>query len=283
MASKGALLVVLICVFCTMSKAQCNVCYTCNDFCTNHGGWTASPPLGDCSAPKTCGVVAPMHRAYLDVLHPGLFTRTQGTALVVTGVIPRSPADVAGVVAGDRILSLNGENPTYTCSVHQWPSEKDPNFTDLVVAHEKSQRRVRLDLVPIRQLLAGAWGPESIGSASLAKTEFSGARWIFGLRWERDLGSLRITDVLRGSPAQRAGLAPGDRVVDVNGATVYSSGAELAALDGEHRATVELTVVRRTSRRLVRLSGEGISDVLHNIAGETSPKLGQPVLAAGLF
>lgn len=139
------------------AKADCPICTACGDVCTSHDGWTSSPPFG-CSTPKDCHAVRVSQR-YLDSLHPGLFTRTEQFRLVVTEVIPGSPADEVGIVVADKILALNGENPAFSCSVHQWQSQDDPRFADIVLEqHEGTRRHIRLSLVSVRQLLREA-GP----------------------------------------------------------------------------------------------------------------------------
>jgi putative serine protease PepD len=64
----------------------------------------------------------------------------------------------------------------------------------------------------------------------------------------------RITDVPTGSPAARAGLEAGDRVVEVEGSPV-SDGISLIVAIRSHRPgeTIEMTVVRGGERRTVRV------------------------------
>jgi hypothetical protein len=136
------------------ASAECPTCNGCQDQCIQHGGWTKSPTFGNCSAPKDCGVAVRLSESYLDSAHPGLFARVERGDLVVTGVVPASPADEAGILVGDRILALNGEVPTNSCSAHQWSSADDPGFADIVLSHRGIERHLKLGLAPVRQILA---------------------------------------------------------------------------------------------------------------------------------
>jgi len=128
-------------------------CLNCIDECQYYAGWTNSPQMGNCSWPKDCRVLAPAQRSYLDSLHPGMFVHVEREALIVAGVIPGSAADKAGIVPGDQILLLNGEDPRSSCSARAWPSIGDPNSADVLLAHGRLRRRIRLALAPIRELL----------------------------------------------------------------------------------------------------------------------------------
>jgi len=59
-------------------------------------------------------------------------------------------------------------------------------------------------------------------------------------------GNIRIVEVYENSPAQKAGVLPGDIVTEVNGKKVLEAGYETAvdSVRGESGTTVQLTVVR---------------------------------------
>lgn len=286
--AKGIALAVLAFFLTPWANAQCTVCTSCHDFCIRTAGYDESPPLQDCSQGFTCGVAGPeTSRSYLDSVHPGLFARVEQTALTVTEVVPASPADEAGIVVGDQILTLNGDSPTHSCSVHQWPSKDDPNFADIVLAHRGARRHIQLSLVPVRELLAKGWSSQSIHAmpVSFRQPDSDDKPWIFGLKWKRGSSSLEVTDVLRGSAAYRAGFAVGDKIIAVNGVTIQRADAQLLAplLSADYPVHVRLAYLRGHSRRQVELSSEGISTVLHAFA-KTTPQSGlTPDLTAESF
>lgn len=265
-----------------------NQCLSCHDFCIPHSGYDSSPFLGNCNAPLTCGVLRPeTSRSYLDSVHPGLFISVEQNALRVTEVIPDSPADEAGIVVGDLILTLNGESPIYSCSVHQWPSKDDPRSAEVVLVHKGTRRHVRLNLVPIRELLARGWSSQTIHAmpVSFRHLDSDGKAWIFGLKWKQGSNSLEVTDVLRGSAAYRAGLAIGDKIIAVNGVGIQHADQQLLAslLPGDYPARALLTITRGHSSRQVGLFSEGISTVLHGFATATPQNASTPDLTAESF
>ena len=70
-------------------------------------------------------------------------------------------------------------------------------------------------------------------------------------------GGLTIESVIRGTPAAKAGLRPGDRIVAVNGRSLAgrSSDYAIGLIKGEPGTNVTLTIVRggrRTTRRIAR-------------------------------
>jgi C-terminal peptidase prc len=98
--------------------------------------------------------------------------------------------------------------------------------------------------------------------AARATTEafFSSSQFIgFGISYSFESpGALRLSDVMRGSPAQEANLSRGDRIVEVNGRSVESlrnSGQlETALGPAEEGVTVELVVTRGGDRFRARMT-----------------------------
>jgi len=120
-----------------------------------------------------------------------------GNGVMVHSVVEDSPAEEAGIEAGDIILEVDGEH------VHNWrdvqniisSSEEGKEIT-LVLQRDAS--REELDLIP---------------------------------RFNTDLGRLAVgvtlcwntvSQVEEGSPADEAGISPGDTILSVNKQTVYS-------------------------------------------------------------
>jgi len=71
-----------------------------------------------------------------------------------------------------------------------------------------------------------------------------------GIELKADKGALLIVNTIPGSPAEREGLRPGDRIVAVNGQSTKNLSADGAAdvLKGEEGTTVEVTVVTQQGR-----------------------------------
>jgi regulator of sigma E protease len=174
------------------------------------------------------------------------------------GMERTGPAMRAGLRAGDRILAVDGtrvddwEDILYAVTTGVRRSTNGNPLSELLV--ERDGERLDLRVYPVLD-------------------EFEGIRRI-GMA---PATSLRVGDVMENSPAQLAGLGPGDQIVAANGQplfhTISLSRIIQQAPDGE----LELVVERDGQRREVRLSPE---QVAYNVAGDTIPMIGvrwQPV------
>jgi len=120
-----------------------------------------------------------------------------GNGVMVHSVVEDSPAEEAGIEAGDIILEVDGEH------VHKWgdvqniisSSEEGKKIT-LVL--QKDASRERLDLIP-------RFNPD-LGRLTVGVT----------LCWNM------VSQVEEGSPADEVGISPGDTILSVNEQAVYS-------------------------------------------------------------
>lgn len=149
-------------------------------------------------------------------------TKPEGdkTNLVIERITPGSPADLAGLRVGDVWQSFAGK------PVH------DPQQFRLDILGAKSPVEVRLERV-------GSEKPVQ------AQVSLSGKPIRIGISWREDgaePGTILLTQVVFGSPAQVAGLAPGDRLYQINEMT-FQDGVELQkhlnTLPGPLRLLVE--------------------------------------------
>ncbi len=118
---------------------------------------------------------------------------------VVGGVVPQSPAAKAGLQPGDEVLAINGKT-------------KDLDFSDILVAGALSSAK---EPVPVTVRHPNG----SLEETSLVAENLPGAQFRdFGITSPMSLNVASIAEpnVLR----QRTGLAPGDRIVAVNGKKV---------------------------------------------------------------
>ncbi len=115
--------------------------------------------------------------------------------VIVGWVEPGSPADKAGIHKGDRIILIDGK--------------KNPTWRDLkVIISTNAGNSVRVILERNGRKVETTLIPQKVGKYSLG---YSGiyvpAEPVIGM-------------ILPGKPAQRAGLKPGDRILEVNGERV---------------------------------------------------------------
>jgi serine protease Do len=156
----------------------------------------------------------------------GLPADTKGA--LVQNVVPRGPAAKGGVQAGDLIVSLNGKPVEsagqLTRSVALVPPGDQVNLAVLRKGGEKKQLSFKVAQRPDDEGVAARGGseggaPEQEGNkspklgVSLAPITPEIARQL-GVSPEE--GGVVIAEVVDGGPAQRAGIRPGDILLEMN-------------------------------------------------------------------
>lgn len=123
-------------------------CKTCGgDFSTCNG----SPQSGIvyCGGGCNCGLVQP---TYLDTLQPGFFTTQKNGKLVVSSLIPGSPAETAGIQRNDIILKIN-QGFGASRSAQRW-SYDSGHFSRIVVSRNGHIKVFVVGLKSVRQFLS---------------------------------------------------------------------------------------------------------------------------------
>ncbi|MEK6643153.1 MAG: trypsin-like peptidase domain-containing protein [Planctomycetota bacterium] len=136
---------------------------------------------------------------------------------VLTFISPDGPADRAGLQIGDAILAV-GATPVSTADeLVQLIGTLGPDHAvDLTIRRDGARSLVTAQLArrpaPVVQSAARQWQfrGAALGELNLALQD----------RFDAPAGSLMVLMVATGSPADRAGLTPGDIVVRVNGRAV---------------------------------------------------------------
>jgi len=145
-------------------------------------------------------------------------------------VLPNSPAATAGLIAGDKIVAIDGQK------VVKWSGNME-GVVELIAMSE--QPRITLDIE--RTQADGSISKKSIQTAY----ELPNADW-----WQRTgLRRIGITPALDSivgavhpaSPADKAGLKPGDKIIAIKGVNIYSPTALIVAT--KENAAVEITVL----------------------------------------
>ena len=134
-------------------------------------------------------------------------------------------------------------------------------------------------LVPVRQLLSKSWLSRSnqLEVADHESSPVADSLWLFGFKWKQHAARfLQVTDVLQGSPADRAGLTIGDRIVGLNSTEIYRMGAVAveSLLTVKYPTHLRLTILQSGSPREVELSSVGVSWILR--AAATSKRRERP-------
>lgn len=155
----------------------------------------------------------------------------------VGGVLPGSPAERAGILEGDRIVAVNGEE------IWRWPDLEDkldtPGPAEVTLSVERDGKRI---------------------DVALAREKADGGGWKeAGLSSHAPVALISVPDPQ--SPAALAGLQTGDRIVAANGEPVenlYALRRRLATL----RPPLELEV-----RRPLQGASEAVRVSVRELAG----------------
>src|SRR5579863_373679 len=146
--------------------------------------------------------------------------------MVLVGVLQDSPAQKAGLMAGDRIVSVNGvSNPTWDRAQLELLSTL-PGHSLSIVADRNGQQ------------------------LSLSVSATASLEEVFGYPQDH----LIVSAVSPGTPAERSGLMAGDVIMKVNG-IVLANGAEFPFIvDRSHSQPIDLEVQRgdRTLHVMIR-------------------------------
>jgi S1-C subfamily serine protease len=132
------------------------------------------------------------------------------------------PAEQAGLRVGDRLLEIDGK-----------PVHDDKHARLAIMSAEK--------IVTMRVVRPGLDEAISIEATLL------GQPVRVGVNWREDAaepGVVVLTGVIAGSPAANAGLAPRDRILEVNGER-FSGPTELVTLLNRSPSPLRLTLERR--------------------------------------
>jgi regulator of sigma E protease len=120
----------------------------------------------------------------------------------VEALVPGSPASVAGMEVGDRVVSVNGKEISTKTELLDLVSRSNGQPISLEVRRDGHLKT--LTATPVQ----------------MTGDEVSTEEPLYTIGVE-EMPAL-VTSVLHGSPASTAGLQPGDRVVAIEGQTIYS-------------------------------------------------------------
>ena len=147
----------------------------------------------------------------------------------VTHVEPGSPAARAGIAKNDVIVSIDNRPVETKNDLDTILSSVTPG--KLITVSVRAGNGARKLPLRVSEPPAGLW-------ARLLRDEV-------GIQVTPARGALRISRVFRGSPADRAGLAPGDYLVGLNGSDVRSEKEAETVLNRDFSRTTLLMTVQR--------------------------------------
>ncbi len=171
---------------------------------------------------------------------------------LVASVVERSPAEKAGLKTGDVVLEFNGRQVSNSVELRNAIAVQSPGSVGTLVINRDGAIRtvqVRLEELPEKP---GTVAEQSVKPQSnklgftVSVLDEQIARQ---LQKRPDPKRIVVTAVLTSSPADRAGLKPGDIIVSIDKKSVASIDAFNAAIKGKkHGETVLMLVDRGWNR-----------------------------------
>jgi regulator of sigma E protease len=161
---------------------------------------------------------------------------------VVDYVPQNTPAALDGLAAGDTIVSFNGvANPTWDEVLR----EMEPNLNNHAVAlsysHEGQVVARTIDMAPAGGIDFAEEGPVAIGIIPREQP-----------------GPIRVESISAGTPADRAGLKPGDDIVRIDNLEPHSVTALHAYLKDRAGAPSTLSLLRNGQPLTITVSPEKV-------------------------
>lgn len=162
--------------------------------------------------------------------------------LLITRILPDSPAERAGIVRGDILVRLDGKQVSTSEEVRQVLANHSAGDTILAeVIHGSS-----LEKIPIK-LEVRLYHP-------ILGMDFSGDRIATGTNGQDGVSGAYVDSVVPGGPADKAGIRAGDLILSVDGTQVDSKHS-LSDIIRRYSADAQISVrVERPNRQELTLS-----------------------------
>jgi membrane-associated protease RseP (regulator of RpoE activity) len=180
----------------------------------------------------------------------GIEMQEDDKGVVIKSVLPKGPADDAGLKVGDRIDKMEDHAVRRSEEVQRLAGEYRPGQKVVVTVKRGSKEEKVTVTVGARPAGAtGAGNLEVVGTIMKWLGALLGKkgppelvpRGFLGIEVENDNKGVVIKSVLPKGPADDAGLKAGDRITEVDGRTARGSD-DVYRLAGKHRAGEKVTV-----------------------------------------
>lgn len=204
----------------------------------------------------------PSARTQSAKLMPGFFVEQKDGKVLVTGVLPNSPAAIVGVRIGDELLQVDNLHVPFDDVAPDWQRGRWHTIRmrrGSVLFTERIKSESVQSLVSALPALSNPIKPVSFPSN---ETSFRVAPFLSGMLVRANEDEFVVEAVLLHSPADRAGLRPGDRVIRINGETVSS--LEYSS----ERRTMTVTLRGHKANRRLSLRFASLPELFESAAAE---------------
>ncbi len=185
----------------------------------------------------------------------------------IVKVLEDSPAAKGGLKKGDRILSIDAKEVNTISEVQEVAGQTNPGKT-ITMAVERGKEKKDLKMTAGADKAGGSGGMEMMVLMVRAMTWLLGAgpapppqpRGFFGFELEDASAGVNVTRVLKDSPAAKAGLQKGDRVLRVEAREINSL-SDLMQRASKITAgkTLSLTIERGKEKHELKITaGDGL-------------------------
>ena len=157
-----------------------------------------------------------------------------GYGSMVLGPVPAgSPAAEAGLMAGDRILRYDGRRVYQPSDLYSFMAINNgkPSVIQLQRGNEKRQVLFVPDVIPAERYVLGFGAAEPYGEESTL-----------------------VQYIVPGSPAEEAGLLPGDRIIRLDGQPVATKKEISRVVQAKQDQPITVTVLRAGREETLRLT-----------------------------
>jgi S1-C subfamily serine protease len=185
------------------------------------------------------------------------FSGTVAVPIRVISVTAGSPAEKAGLLPGDMLLTIDDVSPDMRNSPGNMLESRKPGDVVRLAVQRGGQKLAFVATLASRpDGRAGGW----LG------VSYAPRMAVFDRKWHvpqpGNANRVRVTEVLAGSPAERAGLSAGDLIVQVDGGDVGDVRAFQQAVGEKNPGdTLKLMVIRGGAAREIAVTlGESPTD-----------------------
>jgi S1-C subfamily serine protease len=224
---------------------------------------------GSCEDSACGGNVCAMHfvpnqSAGWDQMLPGFSTEQLSGKLVVSEVLPASPAELAGMRVGDEVISLDGMHvPLCRYEAKIWQSASAEHS----VVIRRGRKTLALEVSPVRlSALLRRSIPLQVQNVSLSADSARLPQWspfLSGLVVSSTDNTAKVVYVLPGSRAAENGIKAGDVVLTAEGIAL----TDVRQLEGaDYRANLTLRVAGPSGERTVHLTMNSVNEILNALA-----------------